>query len=285
MHEIFNYLAKCFCDNNPIVDPCTKKSEFSTNKVKQAGTTAEDISADSEKWKESPTSENAATERHVNAKWNEEDLSTTKDLSTRGMEDPCMSLETLAEGNSTESTDGTLVLLTGTLCKMQTEPQNSLPLTPRSPIEGEPNRCKQEAADSIATAGCTNRTVEMAEPEVADTDVDRMALLGRDLAERACRVNKGDRMECKGTQLQQTEFYCKETGQHNANANEKVPIAHGVLLEGEWTWCASSEVRDPKGDANASDTATEHVDHPSKSRVTEDTNGVKSEGHRKGMSE
>ena len=66
---------------------------------------------------------------------------------------------------------------------------------------------------------------------------------------------------------------------------DHVPSTHGVLLEGEWTWCASSEVRDPKGDANASDTATEHVDHPSKSRVTEDTNGVKSEGHRKGMSE
>ena len=48
---------------------------------------------------------------------------------------------------------------------------------------------------------------------------------------------------------------------------------------------ASSKARDPKGDANVSDAATERVDHPSKSRVTEDANGVESEGCREGMSE
>ena len=48
---------------------------------------------------------------------------------------------------------------------------------------------------------------------------------------------------------------------------------------------ASSEARDPKGDTNALDAATERVDHPSESRVTEDANGVESEGHREGMSE
>ena len=113
-HEIFNYLAKRFCDNNPIVDPRAKKSEPSANKVEQAGAATEDISADSEKRKESPTSENAAMERHANTKWDEEDLPRTKDLSTRGTEDPCTNLETSAEGNSAESADGTLVLLTGT---------------------------------------------------------------------------------------------------------------------------------------------------------------------------
>ena len=74
--------------------------------------------------KKSPTSANAATERHANAKLDEQDLSTTQDL-TRGtedvdngnvgrMEDPHANLETSAEGNSAESADGTLVLLTGT---------------------------------------------------------------------------------------------------------------------------------------------------------------------------
>ena len=113
-HEIFKYLTKRFRDNEPIVDPHAKKSEPSTNKVEQAGTATEDISADSEKRKESPMSENAAMERHANTKRDEEDLPRTKDLSTRGMEDPCVNLETSAEGNSAESADGTLVLLTGT---------------------------------------------------------------------------------------------------------------------------------------------------------------------------
>ena len=81
-HEIFKYLAKRFRDNEPIVDPHAKKSEPSANKVEQAGAAAEDISADSEKRKESPMSENAAMERHANTKRDEEDLPRTKDLST-----------------------------------------------------------------------------------------------------------------------------------------------------------------------------------------------------------
>ena len=79
-HEIFNYLAKHFCDNNPIVDPCAKKSEPSANKVNGAGTAAEDISADSEKQKESPTSESAAAETLMSANRDEEDLPCTQDL-------------------------------------------------------------------------------------------------------------------------------------------------------------------------------------------------------------
>ena len=63
-HEIFNYLVKHFCNNNPIMDPRTKKSEPSANKVDGAGTAAEDISADSEKQKGSPTSESAVGYKH-----------------------------------------------------------------------------------------------------------------------------------------------------------------------------------------------------------------------------
>ena len=72
---------------------------------------------------------------------------------------------------------------------------SSLPLTPRLPIEGEPRRCKQEVAESIVMAGCTNGTVEKAEPQI--TDVDRTAMLGVDLATVACGANKGDKMEHK----------------------------------------------------------------------------------------
>ena len=271
-HEIFNYLAKCFRDNNPIVDPCTKKSEPSANKVEQAGAATEDISADLEKQKESPTSESAAAETLVSTNRDEEDLSTTKDL-TRGMEDPCMSRETSAEGNSAESTDGKLALLKGVLHKMRNKLQNSLPLTPRLPIEGEPSGCKQEAAESIVTAGRMNGTVERAEPTVADADIDRMALLGGEPAERASGVDKGNRMEHEPQmQLQQTGFYCEEDRQHNGNASEDIPIACGLPLEGEWTAYLSSK------------TKNSIVDGPSESKVAKDTTRVKLKGCREGAS-
>ena len=80
MHEILNYLAKCFCNNNPITDPHAKKSEPSANKVNGAGTATEDINADLEKRKGSPTSESTAAETLTSANRDEEDLSTTKDL-------------------------------------------------------------------------------------------------------------------------------------------------------------------------------------------------------------
>ena len=110
-NEIFNYLAKRFRDPNPIVDPRT--------------TSANDAKCDAHEnlhteLRESPVSDDAATEWHANAKLDEEDLSNTQDVNGRNAgctEDPHASLETLAEGNSTESTDGTLVLLTGTPCE------------------------------------------------------------------------------------------------------------------------------------------------------------------------
>ena len=69
--------------------------------------------------RESPTSNSAATETLASTKLDKEDLSTTQDLSTRGTEDPCANLETSAEGNSTKSADGTLVLLTGTAAAVE----------------------------------------------------------------------------------------------------------------------------------------------------------------------
>ena len=111
---------------------------------------------------------------------------------------------------------------------------------------GEPCECEQEAANSVVTAGCMNGTVERAEPMVADADVDRMALLGREPAERASGVDEGNGMEHEPqTRLPKTELYCKETGQCNENANKTVPIAHGLPLEGEWTMYASGKVSDP----------------------------------------
>ena len=42
-----------------------------------------------------------------------------------------------------------------------------------------------------------NGTVERAEPMVADADINRMALLGREPAERASGVDEGNGMECE----------------------------------------------------------------------------------------
>ena len=111
---------------------------------------------------------------------------------------------------------------------------------------GEPCECEQEAANSVAMAGCMNGTVKRAKPMVADVDVDRMALLGGEPAERASGVDEGDRMEHEPqTRPPKTELYCEETGQRNKNTNKTVPIAHGLLLEGEWTMYASGKVSDP----------------------------------------
>ena len=168
---------------------------------------------------------------------------------------------------------------------MQDQLQNSLPLTPRPPIEGEPSGCKQEVADSVVTAGCTNGMVGMTKPPQNDADVNRTALLGGKPAERACGVDEGDGMEHEPqTRLPKAELYREDKHQHNENASKNLPSAYKLPLKGEWTGYASGEARDPEGDANASDTATEHADCPCKSRETVDANGVESEGCREGMS-
>ena len=256
-HEIFNYLAKHFCDNNPIVDPHTKKSKPSTNKVDGAGTAAEDISADSEKQKESPTSESAAAETLVSANRDEEDLPCTQDL-TRGTQDvnvgnvgrtqdPCTSLEASAKVTSAKCTETTAVVLESALHKMQNQLQDSLPLTSRLPIEGEPNACKQEAAESVMTAGCTNRMAEMAEPTEMIADIDRTAPLDGEPAETACGVDEGDETGRKDLRLPKAGLYCEERHQHNENMTDNIPSTYGLPLEGEWTVYLSSESSKSKG--------------------------------------
>ena len=131
-----------------------------------------------------PTSANAATERHANANLDEDDLSTTKDL-TRGTEDvdnrnvrrildPRTSSEDLAKGTSTKCIKMTPVILKSTPHETQ-EPQDLLPLTPRLPIEGKPGKCKQEEAVSIVMATHTNGTAKMAKPTEMVMDIDRTA--------------------------------------------------------------------------------------------------------------
>ena len=156
-----------------------------------------------------------------------------------------MSLEASAQGTSAKRAETTPVMLKSALShEMQTEPHSSLPLTPRPPIEGEPSGCKQEAADSVVTAGCMKRTVETAKPTIMD--VDREATLGREPAGMVHRVNEGGE-ECEPQlRLQQTEFYCKED-QRNANANGDVPVTNRLPLEGEWTAYLSSKTTDSKG--------------------------------------
>ena len=260
-HENFKYLAKRFRDNEPIPR---------ANELQCAGTAAA-----AETPENYPMSDSAATERHASAERNKEDLSNTT-------QDPCTSTEAPAMGTSTKCIETTPVVLEGTPHELQTELQNSLPLTPRLPIEGEPSGCKQEAADSNVTAGRMNGMAEMAKPTIAD--IDRTARLGVELTSEACGVDEGDGTEHRDLWLQQTNSYCKESRQRNEIANENVPSTYELPLEGEWTVFASGEARDPKGDANASDAATEHVYHPSESRMTEDANGVESEGCREGVS-
>ena len=73
-HKVFKYLAKRFRDNDPIPR---------ANELQRVGTA---VAAETPE--NYPTSANAATEQHANAKLDEEDLSTTKNLSTQGTEDP-----------------------------------------------------------------------------------------------------------------------------------------------------------------------------------------------------
>jgi len=183
-----------------------------------------------------------------------------------------------------ECTNGTLVLLTGKPHEMQNVSQDSLPLTPRPPIEGEPNACKQEATDGVVTAERTKGTVETAEPTETDADVDRTALLGGEPAERACGVDEGDEERERKSRLQQTIFYCKESRQRDENAKNDVPHVHGLPLEGEWLVYASGETTNSNGDADASNAAVERVYGPSESRETEDAMENESRGCGEGTS-
>ena len=244
-HENFKYLAKRFHDNDPI--PCT-------NEVQCAGTaTAVETS------EKSPTSADAATEQHADAKLDEDDLSTTKALTqgtedvdngnVRRIQDPRMSSEDSAKGTSAKCKEMTSVVLKSMLHEMQDQLQDSLQVTPYA--------CEQEVVDGVVTAECTNGTAEMAKPtEIAD--IDRTALLGGELAERACGVDEGNGTECEGkSRLQETDLICEEADQHNANANANVPVAYGLPLEGEWTVYVSGKANDSEHDADTSNELTE----------------------------
>jgi len=285
--EVFQYLAFYFRDCEPIVDPRVKKLATCANEDKCYPSA------------ESPTSENAAIERHANAE--REDLPTkalnrgTEDVNDRnvGREDPRTSFEASAKGTSAECADGTVVLLESEPHEMQNEPQNSLQTTPRLPIEGEPSECKQEVVESVAMTEHTSGTLETVgttkpRETVADVDrtataacgvnegtemhadVDRTALLGGEPAERVCGVDEGDETDREyQSRIQQTN---RKKHQRNANANMDVPSAHKLPLEGEWTVYASGE------DQNL------RADRPSESKEAEDTAGVQSEGCEGGTS-
>ena len=237
--QIFKYLAKRFRNSEPI----PRANEF-----QRAGTAAA-----VEMPEKSPTSADAATEWHASAEWNNEDLTTTKAL-TRGTEDvdngnightqdPCTSAEALAEGTSAKHAEMTPVMLKSALPhEMQNQPQNSLPLTPRLPVEGEPNECKQEVVDSVVTAGRTNGMVGLAEPTKI-ADVDEKVVLGGEPVERAHVIDEGNEME-REAQLRLQESKCGEINQHSRITNGDVPITNGLPLEGEWTAYPSSKTSD-----------------------------------------
>ena len=183
-------------------------------------------------------------------------LSTTQDL-TRGTQDvddgnigrqdPRTSLEASTQGTSAKCAEMTPVVLEGTPHETQTEPQSSLPLTLRPPIDGEPCKCKQEVADNVVTAGRTNGTAKTANPpQIAD--VDRTATLGVDLATAACGVDEGDKMEREPqSRIQETNLLCEETRQRSGNATDDVSNTYGLPLEGEWTEYPSGETTNSKG--------------------------------------
>jgi len=290
-HEIYNYLADCFRDYDPIQELCLKKFAARTNDAKCYSSA------------ESPTSENAATGAE------REDLP-TKDL-TRGTEDVndkivgrkdphTSSTEASAMGSSANSAETTPVVLESAPHETQSVPQNSLPLTP--------GKCKQEAADGVVTAEHTNETAQLANSPETDadvnrtallggepakrasgvdeggrkvTDVDRTALLGGEPAERASGVNEGDEEREHQSRLQQTNC---EKCQRNGNMNGNIPSTHRLPLEGEWTVRASGEARDPRSSANAPNATPECVHRPNESRGTEDAEGVESESCKGGMS-
>ncbi|KIM50318.1 hypothetical protein SCLCIDRAFT_34417 [Scleroderma citrinum Foug A] len=219
-----------------------------------------------------PTSANAATKWHANAKLDKEDLLTTQDVNNGNVgrtEDPRTSAEALVKGIGAEHSEMTPFILTSVSHEMQNQPHSSLPLTLRLPVDGEPCECKQEVVESIMMAECTNGMVNTAEPTETIEDINlKKAALGRDLVERACRVNegdksdvdvnekavlgeelverahivnKGDKMEHRCESQLQIELYCKETNQCNANTNKDIPFANGLPLEGEWTVNPSGE--------------------------------------------
>ena len=244
-HENFKFLAKRFCDNNPIPH---------ANELQHTGT-ATAVEAP----EKSPMSADAATEQLAHANSDVEDLSNSTKALTQGTEDvndgnvgriqdPHTSSEDSVKGTSAKCKETTSVVLKSMPHEMQDQLQDSLQATPYA--------CEQEAVDSVVTAECTNSTAEMAKPTIAD--VDRTARPGVELASEACGVDEGDGMECEGMQLQQTNLLCGGTRQRSGNATEDIPSAQKLPLVGEWTVCVSGK---------ASDLEAKPADSPIKSKT------------------
>ena len=104
----------------------------------------------------------------------------------------------------------------------------------RLPAEGGPCECEHEAAEIVVMAEGTNGMVKLP-MEVAD--LDEMAVLDGKPAMRACGVDEDDEIA----------HLHDEDSQHDENARDNLPEAHGVPLDGEWAVCASGSVKSSSG--------------------------------------
>ena len=95
---------------------------------------------------------------------------------------------------------------------------------------------------------------------------------------RVCRVDKGDDSARKTAKLQQEHLH-DEDSQHDENARDNVPEAHGMQFEGEWAASASDSVKSSSGGTAESNALldvpivmSEHTpDGSRESKDTEDT--------------
>ena len=106
------------------------------------------------------------------------------------------------------------------------------------PVEGESRDSKWQAAEANGMAADVTGRAEAIEKAA---DVNRKALPGGELVNRASRVN--GMPDGRQPQAQQGKLHHKRS-QRNENAKRNIPSAHRVPLEGEWSVCASGRVRD-----------------------------------------
>ena len=146
-------------------------------------------------------------------------------------------LETNLSRKVSDDKEENLLNVPDGLRKPRDEPQK----LQSSSIEGESWRCEQQAAEGTnGSAGVVGKTA----------DVDGKALPGSKLAKRANEANAADETpDGRQPQPQQRQLYHKGS-QCNENAKRNIPSTHGVPLEGEWSVCASSRVRDLKSDSH-----------------------------------
>ena len=238
--------------------------------------------------------ENTATKWHASTERDKE-VPNTKDLPNQGTKnvddanigwnDPHLSTQMPVTGSSATCTETTDVVLKGKPHETQ-HLQNSLQVTPqRLSHEDKPSECEQEVVESVVTAWRTipnGMGVEAAKPMVVN--IDRTAVLGRDLAMTACRIDEGAKMEHKDLHLHKLDLRCNKDCQCSENANANIPSAYGVPLEGKWSVCASGKTSDSNGDTNAMNAAVERIDGSGESTETEDTREANSESCEREMS-